>query len=706
MPALTDHPFQISYRTGRDDLVRDFFVPCMEAAVLYRRAAGYFSSAGLALAARGVASLAMRHGRMQLVVSPHLDAGDIAALERAKENPCGVLRAVAARTLADIEDTLIRDRLNALAWLAAAGMLEIRLALRVNRDGQYSRGLFHAKTGIFTDNDGNQVSFNGSANETAGGLVENFEHLDVFRSWQDPEGRVRAAVDDFELLWANNAPGLRVIEFSEAGRELLERYRNPDRPPAGLVVNESRDGQCSSVLTLPVGLELYPYQKEAIRAWSKAGGRGVLAMATGSGKTLTALVLASKVSERNRPLVMIVICPFINLCRQWIREIAAFGVEAVACFEGKDRWQSKLEEGYQRLTTGLDQILVVVATNATFQSRPFQSRMAARVEACNFHHLLVADEVHNLGADHAREALPNGIALRLGLSATPERHFDPVGTAAVIDYFGPIVFEYSLSQAITDGRLCRYRYYPVLVELSDEEADEYLEITTRLARFYHGDTGNDELNKAAMHLLIRRARLVGAAANKLAALDKVLGALPEPPKKAIFYCGDGRTKDAISQEEIKQITTVAKLLGESHGLRVRNFTFRETPEEREVILRDLGSGFLDGVVAIRCLDEGIDLPDLRMGFLLASSTNPRQFIQRRGRLLRNAPGKSRATILDFLVLPPDFDGRLDDNAFNMERTFFKRELMRTVEFCRMAENGPEAMHSLHDLRLKYNLLSE
>lgn len=157
---------------------------------------------------------------------------------------------------------------------------------------------------------------------------------------------------------------------------------------------------------------------------------------------------------------------------------------------------------------------------------------------------------------------------------------------------------------------------------------------------------------------------------------------------------------------MRQIQAVARLLGEKHGLRVRNFTYRETPQEREEILRDLGSGFLDGVVAIRCLDEGIDLPELRMGFLLASSTNPRQFVQRRGRLLRNAPGKTRAVIYDFIVRPPDLGGGLDDEAFNLERAFFQRELRRIVEFCRMAENRPEALHALRELRLNYHLLAD
>ena len=279
MPSLTDLPLKLTYRTGRDDLVRAFFVPCLEAAVLYRRAAGYFTSAGLALAARGVASLALRRGRMRLVVSPHLEPDDCAALERARDTPAAVLRTIAARSLAEIEDALIKDRLNALAWLAAAGLLEIKLALRVTAQGGYARGLFHAKTGVFSDDRGHHVSFSGSANETAGGLVENFEHLDVFRSWQDPEGRVQAAIDDFEALWTGQVPGLRIIDFSQASRALLERYRNPDEPPPGIDPNQIREPGPGATLAPPAGLELRPYQKDAIRAWSKAGGRGVFAMA-------------------------------------------------------------------------------------------------------------------------------------------------------------------------------------------------------------------------------------------------------------------------------------------------------------------------------------------------------------------------------------------------------------------------------------------
>ena len=216
MTDLSGLPIRLSYRTGRDDLVRDFFNPCLERAVLYRRAAGYFTSAGLALAARGVASLATRGGKMQLVVSPYLDADDVEALLAAKENPVAALRAIAAKNLSDIEDALIKDRLNALAWLAASGLLTIKLALRRDGAGGYARGLYHEKAGIFTDAAGHHVAFSGSSNETAGGLLENFESIKAFCSWKDPEGRVQEELDNFDALWADSTPGLQVLEFTAA----------------------------------------------------------------------------------------------------------------------------------------------------------------------------------------------------------------------------------------------------------------------------------------------------------------------------------------------------------------------------------------------------------------------------------------------------------------------------------------------------------
>lgn len=704
--ALPDIQLKTSYRTGRDDLVNDFFVPCLSESVTYRRAAGYFSSYGLALAARGVAKLVARGGQMRLVVSPYLEPDDVEALQNALDNPTDLLRSISARAMVDVENALVRDRLNALAWLAAAGYLEIRLALRIQNSGQISRGLFHEKTGVFSDPNGHHVAFIGSANETAGGLVENFESIEVFRSWNDPDKRVLGKIDDFEALWDNRTPGLRTLEFSSVGRELLEAFRDPENPPEGLNKLLALEPGTPAGFTPPRGKELRDYQKAAIQAWSKAGGKGIFAMATGTGKTYTALMLASKVAEKNCPMVLIVVCPYLNLCKQWIREMSAFGLRPLACYEDKNRWQPRFEEGYQWLSHKMASVHAIVTTNATFQSEAFQSYLRPHLAGgARHHHFLIADEVHNLGAKTISNYLPEGIALRLGLSATPERHLDPEGTAAVFDYFGDIIYEYGIQQAIAEGRLCRYRYHPLLVTLTDEEAQEYAELTAKLGPLLAAGDKNPELGQGAMNLLIKRSRLLAGAENKISVLDQVLSSLPEKPSQAIFYCGDGTTSDKVRDEDIRQIQAVSRLLGDKHGLRVRNFTYRESPSEREEILRDLASGFLDGVVAIRCLDEGIDLPDLRMGFLLASSTNPRQFIQRRGRLLRKAEGKKFAEIYDFVIAPTGMDDYLDDQTFNMERALFQRELKRIEEFCATANNGPEALKTLIEIRKRMNIIS-
>ena len=511
---------RVSYRSGRDDLVRDFYVPCLERAVLYRRAVGYFTSSSLATAARGVASLVARHGKMQLVASPHLEEADIEALNLAKENPAGVLRKVVQRSLGEIEDLLERERLNALAWLIANGALEIRLALRMDEKGKLARGIYHEKIGIFTDAEGANFAFAGSANETMGGLVDNFESIKVFWSWDDAQGRVPEEITNFEALWNDRTAGLRVIDFTDASKELLLRYRL-DHVPAlhDDTVEYWIPPQDVQPGTVPRDLVLRDYQKAAIREWLKRNGRGILAMATGSGKTITALYLACKVAERNRPLVILVVCPYLNLAKQWGREMARFGIAAIPCFESRAKWESKLQEAYQKLAAGLTDIIGVVVTNDSFLSPAFQATLQPKLG----HHLLIADEVHNLGASKLKTALPDFIQLRLGLSATPERRYDPEGTKAIFDYFGDIAYEFTIADAIKADPpvLCPYFYYPVLVDLTPTEAEKYHELTLQLARHLPADD-SEGMSDQLMWLLIKRARLLASAANKLPALTAVL----------------------------------------------------------------------------------------------------------------------------------------------------------------------------------------
>ncbi len=425
-------------------------------------------------------------------------------------------------------------------------------------------------------------------------------------------------------------------------------------------------------------------------------------MATGAGKTLTALYLACKVAEKNRPLSIVVVCPYINLVKQWEREMMRFGIRAVCCYGTQRSWAGELRDGYARLQFGSTSVQGIITTNATFLSPSFRESLDETIG----HHLVIADEAHNLGSEKVKEVLPEFIQLRLGLSATPERHYDEQGTQAIFDYFGPVVYEFSLAQAIDAGVLAPYFYHPVLVDLTEEEAEEYIELSNRIAKAVMFAESKADHDEKVMPLLIRRSRLLASATEKLPALQRIVEEMKGRVEKAIVYCGDGRVEDPIDEQQRRQIESATRLLGKEVGLHVRRFTYEEDAEEREGILEQIQKGGLDAVVAIRCLDEGIDLPDVRLGFLLASTSNPRQFIQRRGRLLRRAPGKDHAVIYDFIVQPPDFGGDWSDAAFNTERRLFQRELSRILDFCKTAKNGPTALQALQGLRQKYNLIAQ
>ena len=405
-------------------------------------------------------------------------------------------------------------------------------------------------------------------------------------------------------------------------------------------------------------------------------------------------------AESIRPLAIVVVVPYVNLALQWESAMNELGLIPIRCFESRELWESQLGEAFIALQVGARPMLVALVTNRTFLSDRFQRCL----RPLQMTHLLIADEVHNLGANRTQTKLNSEIHFRLGLSATPERHRDIEGTRAIFDYFGKVVFEFGIREAIDRGYLCRYFYHPVLVDLNELEATEYWDLSTQISqRWPSSDDG--PLPIRLKMLLLRRARLLASADSKLPRLGEIINRFQHPVSRAIVYCGDGRAERQADQKIIRQVDAACELLGNSCHLRLRRFTCDEPIAERQLILKSLRQGSLDAVVAIRCLDEGIDVPDIQQAFVLASSTNPRQFIQRRGRLLRPAPGKDFAHIWDFIVSPPDMGGQNDDQSFNVERRLFQRELRRVIEFCETAENGPSALADLRDLRRRYQLLN-
>ncbi|MGQ9870116.1 helicase-related protein [Leptodesmis sp.] len=295
--------------------------------------------------------------------------------------------------------------------------------------------------------------------------------------------------------------------------------------------------------------------------------------------------------------------------------------------------------------------------------------------------------------------LPQEIKLRLALSATPERYFDEQGTERLLKYFGPVLEpEFTLKDAIAAKALVPYLYYPVLVELTESEIERYEKLTNRINRAI-GMGGDLKDNRVLAALLMQRARLVGAATNKLQALRQIMSNRLHT-SHTLFYCGDGSLADEVSQESDRQLAAVTALLQDELGYRVKSYTAETSLESREELRYQFMHGLVQGLVAIRCLDEGVDIPAIQTAVILASSNNPRQFIQRRGRILRPSPGKERAELFDMIVVPPD----LGRESWRIERNLLRKELQRFVEFADLAVNSGQARKVLLPLQERYGLL--
>lgn len=446
---------------------------------------------------------------------------------------------------------------------------------------------------------------------------------------------------------------------------------------------------------MPLSIQLRQYQQQAIASWFANKGRGTLKMATGSGKTITALAIATELYQKINLQVLLVVCPYRHLVTQWARECNKFNLNPILAFENVQSWQSQLSTALYNVGSGNQPFVTVITTNSTLMGDGLQSQLKYFPDKT----LIVGDEAHNLGAPRLEQSLPRRVGLRLALSATPERYFDEQGTQFLFDYFGPVLQpELTLADAIRQGALVRYLYYPILVDLTEAEAYAYARLTTRIGwALASKEDGAD--NDTLTSLLMQRSRLIGAAANKLEALRQLMAKRLET-YHTLFYCGDGSVEESLSEESTRQLAAVVRMLGIELGYRVNTYTAETPLAEREDLRRQFETGELQGLVAIRCLDEGVDIPAIQTAVILASSGNPRQFIQRRGRILRPYPGKQRATLFDMIVMPPE----LDRETWEVERNLLRKELKRFVEFADLADNAGQARAKLLALQKQYGLL--
>ena len=679
--SFLDLELKSDYDSENDDIVRQFYVPVLSKAKSYRRLAGFFSSSALAVAARGISAFVGHDGTMELLVGARLRKADAEAITEGKDESDRIISESMLSQLTDIEDEIMKDHVRALAWLVAKGHLDIRVAVVLDREGRpidyetaMRRGMFHQKVGVFEDAHGNMISFSGSVNESATAWEDNIEEFKVFRNWI--EGEVHHLASDnrkFERYWHGQTSRLRICDVPTAVREKL--------------LELAPDDIRSLRLELSVMPRLRDYQEQAIAAWLGNAGRGILEMATGTGKTFAALGCAAGLLKSNSRLVIVITCPFTHLIRQWKENLKRFGLSCYEAFADSQAWTDRLTNSIFDFNNGSLPVLVIVTTHDTFSSQKFADTLGIARGPI----LLIADEVHGLGSPIRRQALLDIYDYRLGLSATPTRWFDEEGTSAIRDFFGRTVFEFTLDQAIEHGVLCKYEYHPYFVELDAHEMEQYRELTRRIAQEY--SNAKDDVSRRELYELycISRQKIVINATNKYETFSRILDSLGDP-HHCLVYCSP------------QQIDRVQGILN-SRGIVQHKFTAHENAKERKGLLESFANGRYKVLVAMRCLDEGLDVPSTRVAIVMASSTNPREFIQRRGRILRLNEGKDRAVVYDIIVAPT-LEGKIDPDYYALESQIMRKELDRYSEFAKSAVNSGLAYSAVAKIASKYHITIE
>lgn len=585
--------------------------------------------------------------------------------------------------------------------------------------------------GLIEDGEGNIVAFSGSMNESATAMSINYETIDVFRSWgdQNETDRVRLKENAFFSIWNDSEPNIKVLEFPSISQALIDKYRRS--PPNFDLDKEQFPSKDSKIRTLkdgnieivtraigpriPENISLHDYQKEAIASWVGENYHGIFDMATGTGKTFTGLGAISKLSEDlNDKLAVVIVCPYQHLVEQWVEDIVRFNMKPIIGYSSSPQkdWKQRLSKAVRDQKIRVDKsFFCFVCTNATFTN----SYVQEQISKIHSPVLLVVDEAHNFGAASYARLLDDRFTYRLALSATLERHRDEEGTALLYAFFGKKCIEYSLDRAIEEDKLTPYKYYPVVVHLNDDELTAYEQLSYEMSKcVIKGKNGKYKLNKHGEILALKRARIVAGASEKLDALREEIRPYIHD-NNILVYCGATNVLDenadytSSDTGDIRQIEAVTRILGNEFGMDVAQFTSRENMETRAAIKEQFQRGDrLQAIVAIKCLDEGVNIPGIRTAFILASTTNPKEYIQRRGRVLRKAPNKPYAVIYDFVTLPRPLDSvsSLTTEQAQRDLTLVKNELARIKEFGRLSQNSMDANNLIWDIQEAYHITDE
>ena len=694
------------YESGVDDIIEDYYVPVLSASVRYDRIAGFFSSSSLAVAARGIAGFIANGGKMRLITSPRLNTEDIDIIKRIADNASSLSLKDFGIDVENLENEFERNHVKALGWMLATGLLEMKLAVVFNEDGSIcdnevisEKGLFHQKVGILQDAEGNELSFSGSINETAAAWVNNDEEFKVFKEWTDSYEYYIRDKKRFEEIWNGQRKNVKIYDLPNALKADIVSYSSDfDMDSVSLKKYHSvklRNFDFKS------DKKLFFYQADALNKWKGNGYQLLFEMATGTGKTRTAIAGIKYLNQIKKRLITIITTPQNTLSKQWKEEVEGQHLsfdESVIVDGSVSKWEGLLVKLLLKNGAGMADHICLFTTHNTASSEKFTAAFESNLPT-GTEVLFVGDETHWLGARKFQRALLSCYKYRIGLSATPSRWFDDSGTAKLVEYYGNNNFEFTIKDALTEynpvtGKhfLVNYHYLISKISLDEKESGDYKEVSTKISKLWNMKDNDPDAALRLDRLMEKRANIIKNASAKYIQLEYILNELEQK----------GRIENLIIFVSPQQIDDVLSILA-NRGIIFHKLTEKEgtkaekrfcNKSEREHIIAKFKSKIYQVIVAIKCMDEGIDIPTADVGILMASSTNPREYIQRVGRIIRQSPDKISANLYDICV---DTVHTMDGEGAILERKIRAKEQIRLKEIAENAINSIDALRIINSL---------
>jgi superfamily II DNA or RNA helicase len=724
---LRNTDFKVVYSSGEDEPA-EFFLDALLESKSFDLGLGYFSSSGFRALSIGFAYFISRNnGKMRIIINDVLSPEDKSAIEKGLiSKPEDLIESKIIEDIIRLEQILSgsdRHFFNCISWLIATKRLEmIAIAPKNN-----SIGIAHQKFGIFRDEGENKVAFSGSANFSSNAMFNNIESLSCYKSWTG-EFNENARLTYFELLfnkiWKGDSEVIKIIPLEKVKTSLLEKFPVSNIQELidaeQVLINESAGSTVSVSLHLkleelraklqsdkentpafPKDSKPRDYQVEAFYNWQKSDFVGFFEMATGTGKTITALNCALELYKQEGKYQILILVPTLPLADQWVSEALSFRFSNIIVANSKNKnWvETVLHEINKNFIENFS--YCIITTYQTFNMEKFQS-VINRLDKTT---LFIADEAHNLGTVRSQGNFPHKFMRRIGLSATPERHFDEQGTDALLSFFNAKekpTFRLDMLEAIDKGFLCQYYYYPKIVTLTETELEEYKEISKKLLRYFDKRGGGFQDNPIVASLMLKRKRIIQKAQNKLDVFRSCLNELLElrsTLKYTLVYVPEGRPT-AFDDADQRLINEYSEVISTEYHLSQHQYI--GVTKNRTDVLNRFSSGKIGILTAMKCLDEGVDVKRTEIAIFCASTSNPRQFIQRRGRILRVHPDKKFSYIYDMIVVP-DISSKYFDDSLSMEKNILAGELKRVYEFASMSINKYQALKTLEEVANQYKI---